>query len=401
MNAKLTKLSVARIKPPKSGRLEVWDSTLPAFGLRITSAGARSYVVALRKPGAKHPSRIKVGEANRMALADARERARELMADPGALEAREQAKADDADTTVATVAEEFIRRHVLANRRERSAKDAAAQLRREFVAYHRDQPIRGIGRRDILEALDRVTDRGHAITANRLLANLRKFFGWCMDRDIIAASPVAGIKRPAKERSRDRVLENAEIAAIWSACDAMGYPFGPFVKLLIVTAQRRDEVAHMAWPDIDLDKRLWTLPREIVKSDRAHEVPLSDLALEIIADLPRIGEGWAFPANRVSSANPISGFSKFKVKLDQLSGVENWRLHDLRRSAASGMARLGQPPHLVAALLNHAPAATMGVTAVYNRHRYGDEKRAALDAWGLEVARIIERGGAEVIALRA
>ena len=395
MRKKLTEMAVARIKPPQSGRLEVWDAHLPAFGLRITAAGARSYVVALRKPGAKHPSRLKVGEPGRMALADARNRARELMADPGALAPTENQTEND---TVASVAEEFIQRHVLANRRERSGSDAAAQLRREFVAYYRDQPIQSIGRRHILAALDRVTDRGHAIAANRLLANLRKFFGWCLERGIVDASPVAGIKRPSKERSRDRILDHDEIAAIWTACDRLGYPFGPFTKLLLVTAQRRDEVAHMAWPD--LDRRLWTLPREITKPDRVHEVPLSDLAIEIISSLPRIGDSWVFPANRVSSTRPISGFSKFKPKLDQLSGVQEWRLHDLRRSAASGMARLGHPPHVVAAVLNHSPGSTQGITAVYNRYGYSTEKRAALDAWAREIERVIGRGENKVIAIR-
>jgi integrase len=394
MRQKLTELSVARLKPPKTGRLEVWDSILPAFGLRIMPTGAKSYVVALRRAGTRHPSRIKLGEPPAMALADASAKARELMADPGTLAERERARAD----TVETVAEDFIQRHVLANRRARSANEAAAQLRREFVAPYRDQPITTIGRREILAALDRVTDRGHGIAANRLLGNLRKFFGWCVERGIVEASPVAGMKRPAKERSRD--LDDAELAAIWGACDAMSYPFGPFVKLLIVTAQRRNEVTHMAWHDLDLDRRLWTLPAALTKADRVHEVALLDLALEIIAALPRLGNRWLFPANRVRSVNPISGYSKAKGKLDRLSGVESWRFHDLRRTAASSIARLGHPPHVVASVLNHSPGASQGITAVYDRYRYTDEKCAALDAWGREVERIIGRGEAKVIALR-
>ena len=397
MRKKLTELSVSRIRSPKSGRLEVWDTTLPAFGLRITSTGARSWVVAIRKPGAKHPARVKVGKPGNISLSEARVRARGIMADPSAL--APGPKTLDQDDTVASVAEQFIGRHVFANRRERSAKDAASQLRREFVAYHPDQLIQSIGRRHILAALDRVTDRGYAIAANRLLANLRKFFGWCLERGILEASPVAGIKRPAKERSRDRVLDHDELAAVWHACDRMAYPFGSFVQLLMATAQRRDEVAHMAWGDVDLERRLWTLPREITKADRAHEVPLSDLAMEIISNLPRISDSWVFPANRVSSTRPISGFSKFKPKLDQLCGVQEWRLHDLRRSAASGMARLGHPPHVVTAVLNHSPGATQGITAVYNRYEYSDEKRAALDAWSREVERIIGRSEAAVIRL--
>jgi integrase len=155
----------------------------------------------------------------------------------------------------------------------------------------------------------------------------------------------------------------------------------------------------VAWPDLDLESRLWMLPRELVKADRAHEVPLSPLALEILDGLPRIGEGLVFPANRHGSANPVSGFSRAKARLNQLSGVTGWRLHDLRRTAASAMAGLGHPPHVVAAVLNHAPASTHGITAVYVRHRYGDEKRAALGAWARELERVLGRGEAKVVAL--
>jgi integrase len=195
------------------------------------------------------------------------------------------------------------------------------------------------------------------------------------------------------------VLVQDELAAVWRACDALGWPFGPLVQLLIVTAQRRDEVARMAWPDLDLERRLWTLPRKLTKADRVHDVPLSGLALEIIEGLPRIGDGLAFPANRARSTRPVSGFSKAKARLDRLSGVAGWRLHDLRRTAASEMARLGHPPHVVAAILNHSPGSTQGITAIYNRHRYGDEKRIALAAWGRELERVLGRGDAKVVAL--
>lgn len=394
MKKKLTELAVARLKPPASGRLEVWDTTLPGFGLRLTAAGRRSYVVALRKPGAKHPSRLKVGEPGEISLADARAQARELMANPVSVPTPKTA-------TVAEAVEEFVARHVAPNRRERSGREAAAQLRREFVAYHSAVPIQAIRRPDILAALDRVTDRGSAIAANRLRANLARFFGWAADRGHIEASPVAGVRAPARERSRDRVLTPGELAAVWEACDRLAWPFGPLVQLLAITAQRRDEVAHLAWPDLDLAAHLWTLPRELAKADRVHEVPLAPLAMEIVASLPRISDGLVFPARKLASDRPVSGFSKVKARLDQLSGVTDWRLHDLRRTAASGMARLAHPPHVVAAVLNHAPGSVMGVSAVYVRHRFADEKRAALDAWAREIERVIlGRGEPKVVTLR-
>jgi integrase len=261
-----------------------------------------------------------------------------------------------------------------------------------------DRPIRDITRRDVIELLDRTADRA-PIRANRVLAWTRRLFGWALERDIVNASPVAGIRAPTREVARDRVLEPAELAAIWRASEAMGWPFGPILQLLAVTAARKGEIVNMRWQDLDLERHLWTVPSEMTKAGRLHEVPLSDLAMEIIGGLLRIGD-LVFPARKAGSTNPVSGFSKIKVRLDQMSGVENWRVHDLRRTAASGMARLGHAPHVVAAVLNHSPGSTMGITAVYNRHRYGDEKRAALDAWGREIECIIGRREGNVVALR-
>jgi integrase len=392
---RLTELTVARAKSPKEGRLELWDTTLPAFGLRLTASGRRSWIAAIRKPGAQHPVRVKLGEPPLMSLATARDKARAMLQDPGGMiEQHERAKLE----TVQAMLEQFIERHH--KPRNRRWQEVRQILLRELADWQH-RPIRDIGRRDVLEVLDRAIDRGTPYAANRLLAYVRKMFNWCLERGIVDTSPVANIKAPAKERSRDRVLEDEELASIWNACDGLGWPWRDLVRLLIVTGQRRDEVAHMAWPDLDLERRLWMLPRELTKADRAHEVALSELAVEILAGMPRLSNGLVFPANRHGSRNPVSGFSGMKRRLDKLCGVVGWRLHDLRRTAASGMARLGHPPHVVTAILNHSPGSTMGITAVYNRHRYADEKRAALDAWSREVERIIGRNEAEVIALRS
>jgi integrase len=392
MQAKLTELSVARIKPPKSGRLEIWDSTLPAFGLRITAAGARSYVVALRKPGAKHPSRIKVGEVGSMSLADARTRARALMNDPHALEPHEQAPPD----TVAAIVAEHIERHQ--KPRNRAWKEVERVLVRELKPWA-NRPIREITRRDVRDLLRDIVDRGSPYMANRTLAHVRKLFGWAMDEEYVTASPVAGVKAPAGETSRDRVLEPAELAAIWRACDALGWPFGPLVRLLIVTGQRIGEVTAMRWEHLDVARAEWRLPSEAVKTKRAHAVPLSPLALEIIASLPRVGDGLVFPANRVSSVNPVSGFSKIKARLDRLSGVTGWRYHDLRRSVATGLQRLGVRLEVTEAVLGHVSGSRAGIVGVYQRHEYGPEKRQALDTWARELERIIGRGEAQAVAL--
>jgi integrase len=392
---KLTDLAVRKLGAPASGRVEHFDTLLPSFGLRITTAGTKSWVVLTHVRG--RLKRVTLGRWPTLGLADARDQARKVIADAqggkAPLSGRARRQAIDGDT-VRDVLAEYVARHQRGKGR-RSWQKVERVLTRELGPWL-DRPLAEVARRDVIELVDRIADRGAPVMANRTLASVRAMLAWAADRGIIEASPAARIRAPGAEVARDRVLAPGELAAVWQACDGLGWPFGPIVRLLALTAQRRDEVARMAWPDLDLERRLWTLPRALTKADRLHEVPLSGLALEVIESLPRVGAGLLFPANRRGEARPVSGFSKAKARLDRLSGVSGWRIHDLRRTAASEMARLGHPPHVVAAILNHSPASTQGITAIYNRHRYGDEKRLALAAWGREVERITGRGGVVV-----
>jgi integrase len=397
---RLTELAVEKMRPPKTGRIERFDALLPSFGLRVSSSGIKTWMVMTRVHGTL--KRITLGRWPTLSLAQARDRARKVIEDAQEgrtpLSGRACRRELDGDTVAAVLAE-YIARYQR-GRGKRCWREVERTLTRELTAAGwMNRPLATIARRDVIELLDRIVDRGAGIMANRTLAYLRKMLAWAVERDVIQASPAAGVKGPGESHERDRVLEREELRAIWQGCDALGWPFGPLIQLLTITAQRRDEVAHMAWPALDLERKLWTLPRELTKADRVHEVPLSPLAIEIIAGLPRLGDGLLFPANRRGSKDPVSGFSKAKARLDRLAGVTGWRLHDLRRTAASSMAAAGHPPHVVAAVLNHAPAATHGITAVYIRHRYGDEKRHALDAWARELERVIGRGEAKVIAL--
>jgi integrase len=404
---KLTELAIAKMRSPKTGRIERFDALLPSFGLRITASGIKTWFVMTRVHGKL--KRITLGRWPTLSLAQARVQARKVIEDASQgktpLSGRGRRQATTDGDMVAAVLADYVARYQREKGR-RSWQQVEQTLTRELTAAGwMDRPLATIARRDVIELLDRIVDRGASTMANRTLAYLRKMLSWAVQRGIIEASPADGIGAPGKEHERDRVLDRAELSAIWQACDALGWPFGPLVRLLIVTAQRRDEVAHMAWPDLDLERRLWTLPRELTKADRAHEVPLSPLAVEIIEGLPRLGNRLVFPANRTRSTNPVSGFSKAKARLDveiarvNAGALKPWRLHDLRRTAASEMARLGHPPHVVAAVLNHAPAATHGITAIYVRHRYGDEKRQALAAWAREIERVLGRAEAKVVAL--
>jgi integrase len=232
------------------------------------------------------------------------------------------------------------------------------------------------------------------VTANRVLACVRKLFAWAASRDIIATSPCAGVKPPTPETARDRVLGDGELRDIWSACDRVGWPFGPMVKLLMLTAQRRDEVAEMRWTEIDFENLTWMLARERVKNDQMHAVPLSDTVLKILEALPHI-KGDADFVFTTTGCNPIAGFSRAKERLDDAiaesrgAALEHGTFHDLRRTAASGMARLGINLPVIEKVLNHSSGSFAGIVGVYQRYNFSDEKKVALDTWGKFVEELV------------
>ena len=236
-------------------------------------------------------------------------------------------------------------------------------------------------------------------------------FNWAVERGRLPASPMAGMKPPTRERPRDRTLTDDELRWLWQACDACEWPFGPLVKLLLLTAQRRDEVANLEWAELDLGGRVWTMPRHKAKNDRAHEIQLSDAAIEVLNSIPQVGTGIIFTTTGETS---VSGFSRAKRRLDaamlaakreelgaKCEPIPNWVLHDLRRTAATGMARLNFPPHVVDKVLNHVSGTIRGVAAVYNRFEYLDERRAALEAWGRYVSNLVAPAPANVVRFRS
>jgi integrase len=198
----------------------------------------------------------------------------------------------------------------------------------------------------------------------------------------------------------DRVLSDDELRLVWRGCEVAGWPFGDLIRLLLLTAQRLGEVSTMRWRDLDLERALWTVPAEVAKNGIANEVPLSPPAIAILAGLPPLGrEGFVFPA-LTGSGNPVSGFSKAKARLDrEVAARTPWRLHDLRRTAASRMAQLAILPHVIEKILNHKSGTFAGVAGIYNRFGYGPEKRQALDAWAAHLQRLIDPPVAQVIAI--
>jgi integrase len=232
-------------------------------------------------------------------------------------------------------------------------------------------------------------DRGAAVGANRVFAQLRKMSGWALSRGLIERSPCEGIDKPSSETKRDRVLDDRELALVWRGCEAIGFPFGPLTHLLILTGQRRGEVAGMAYSELDLEGAIWTLPAARVKNKRQHAVSLSPQALALLRNMPRI-VGSDFVFSTTGNTAP-SGFSNAKEHLDATllklnpQPLAPWTLHDLRRSVASGMARLGVQLHVIERVLNHVSGTFGGIVSVYQKHSYADEMRAALDLWAAHI----------------
>jgi integrase len=230
----------------------------------------------------------------------------------------------------------------------------------------------------------------------------------------VAANPCTGVWRPGPPPARERVLTPAELRAFWAATDRVGEPFGAALKLLLLTGARRDEVAGMRKQELSEDGATWTLPGERTKNHRAHVVPLPPLAQRILADVPHIEGPFVFTT---TGKKPISGFSRMKARLDGLMlaaaqeqakaagrvpdavSIPPWRVHDLRRSAATGMAELGIAPHIVEACLNHVSGARAGVAGVYNRATYAAEKETALMRWAAHVEALVSGQPSNVVSL--
>jgi integrase len=377
-----------------------------------------------RLPGDPKVRRHTIPFAKYPKVVDARDQAREIMreAEKGNDPAAKPEAPRKADT-VQTLAAAFIERH--AKQKNRSWKTTEQLLDRHVVAAWGDRQADSITGRDVRELLDKLMGRGHPIASNRTLAAVRKMFGWAVEEEILTASPAGNIKPRGVENERDRVLTDDELTRLWQAADKKGGTVGAFLKMLMLTAQRRDEVARMRWSDIAFDRPIteirderevetgkatvWTLPREATKGDRSHEVPLSPQAVAVLRSLPRVGQHvFTTRADR-----PISGYSKIKAAIedkltelakeaagpddDEAPAMADWRFHDLRRSAATGMARLGVPTSTISRVLNHKEG---GVTKIYNRYSYLGEKREAMDRWARKVQSLVSPAPDNVVPLR-
>ena len=401
----LTALSVNNAKPDPKRRVEITDGVTPGLRLVVQPSGSKSW--AFRYEVAGRPTKVTFGPASgpgALSLAEAREQAGQARrglnagADPAAerkavkVAAIARVEAEAPNDLVEDVVEQFIEKYAKVETRESSWRETKRILDREVVPLWKGRRLSSLDDRDVLGLLDIIVDRGSPIMANRVFAAVRKMCGWAVKRRIVDANPCDRVEPPSSEKSRDRVLKDDELARVLHAADELGWPFGVMFKMLALTAARRDEVAEMRWGEVDLDKALWTIPRERVKTDSAHEVPLSAPVLSLLRAAPNSpkadqkaarAKDFVFTTNDRTS---ISGFSRAKARLDVIVAADGapltpWRTHDLRRTAATGMARLGVALPTTEKVLNHTSGTFGGIVGVYQRHGYENEKRDALDRW--------------------
>ncbi len=269
-------------------------------------------------------------------------------------------------------------------RRATERKDAVKRLiDKDVTPQWKYRQVPDLGRRDVLDIIDAVVDRGSPITARRLHAYLHRFFNWCAGRGIIAANPMLNMEKPGSETARDRVLRGGELADVWKAAVSLGWPFGDAIRLLILTGARRQEIAGLRWAEIHNGSI--ELPGDRTKNAEPHTIPLSTAVQTILAHAPRIAKS-EFVLTTNGTA-PISGWTKTKAEIDKSAGIAPWTIHDLRRTASTGMNELGTDPHIVEAVLGHK---VKGVAGVYNKAKYEAAKRIALEAWGAHVTALVE-----------
>jgi integrase len=391
---RITQAAVEKMRPPATGRIEYWDTTLPGFGLRVAPAGRKTWQCIYRVNGKQ--IRETLGTLATVPKVDeARALARHSMqkAGQGINPAAERLVAERA--SLAATIDRYLERYAVKRMRPDYYKETKRTLDRDVKPGLGGKPIGEVTRRDVRELLEAVVDRGSPSHANHVLAYLRAMMGWAVANDIIAVNPCEGLPKPSKPIERDRTLGDDEIGIFWAGCDSIAHAFGPFFKMLLLTGQRRGELAGARWREFDFDKALWTIPATRVKNNKPHLVHLSPLAIEILTAQPRIGNSdLVFTTN---GDRPLAGFEGARLRLDAAirecgADVAPFTLHDLRRSAATGMAALGIAPHVVDRVLNHVSGAIRGVARIYNRFEYIDERRVALDAWSRHVAKLVGLG---------
>jgi integrase len=419
----LTDKFVRNVTPKGNGRDEYLDALVPQLMLRVSASGHKSFALLARYPGYKNPTRRLLGtyydgdpavlaeddpdildrNGAALSLAEAREKARYWLGliargrDPGA-EKKAAARASRqqeagrqaaAATAFERVAAAWVTRKVSGLKHELKI---GRIIERDFTSRWQGRPIATITRDEARAAVRAIEARGAGWQAYSALGHLRQLLGWASECGEFGefTSPLQGVKPGAwidfKMQPRERVLDDDEVRRVWHAAAQMEYPWGPAIQLLMLTGQRLREVADLSWPEVDIARKVITIPGERMKGKAAHQIPLAPAALALLQGLPRFNGG-EYVFSLKGGTRPVGGFDRVKVRLDEASGVSSWRLHDLRRTARTGFSALPFDNRVREAVLDHRPC---GIERVYNRHDYYSEKLQLLTAWEGRLLAIVE-----------
>lgn len=417
---KISKSAVDAVQPQE--REEVyWDDRFAGFGLKVTPTGSKVYIyryrVALPGHAAKTaPKKYTIGKHGELTPDQARRRAQELAAivasgvDPreqemAALLAKQEAirhdrelRLQENDLAFDRIAAQWLEHYEHEKgRRPSSVTMAQLVVRRYLQPKFGNTPITQLAHKDLQAVIDAIPLNKRAMRRN-VFAYASVLFGWAARRQYIPANPLTSMEKPQAPISRDRVLDDAELLNVWKATELLPSPWGAFYRLLILTGQRKSEVAGMEWSELSRSTAMWTIPADRAKNKSPHLVPLS---ASVVAELDSLAGEQDWPkvgyAITTTGRTPISGFSKAKRMLDeQIAELgegkqpSHWRVHDLRRTVATGLQRLGVRFEVTEAVLNHISGAKGGIAGVYQRHDWAEEKRAALDAWANYLAHLLE-----------
>jgi integrase len=429
--APITKRTVDAAKPAVAEYV-VWDDggkeTVKGFGLKVTPAGSKIYLYQYRlaRPGAADqtpPRKYTIGKHGNLTPDQARTRAKQLaaMVDQGidprqteldALATKDEAKRQneerakqDGELAFEKVASRWLEHYEIGHR-PRSYGQAKLVIDKHLTPTLRGKPLPAITRNNIQAILDGIPARQLA-SRRTVYAYASIFFGWALQRGYVAESPLLSMEKPKAPKSRDHVLTDHELASVWRATETLRAPLGAFYRVLMLTGQRREEAAGMTWADLDRASATWIIPAEKAKNGVAHIVPLASAVVEELDRLAlavRVkakedspdGKRWpkVGPVMSIKGTVALSCFSQAKTALDiavakDAGAIKPWRVHDLRRTLATGLQRLGVRFEVTEAVLNHVSGAKGGVAGVYQRHDWASEKRAALDAWATHVERLL------------
>ena len=380
---------------PEGGRVDYPDAIVPGLALRVSSNGHKSYVFIARFPlNPKNPTRRVIAEVGRITLEQARQLARDWQeliirgVDPKTEEARGRAQVERQKVnTFGMVANAFLERH---GSKLAKVADMRKSLLIDFGSRWADRPVVDIRAEEVAAAVREIVGRGSPYQAHNALGYLRRMYNWAIGTHEfgVEMSPVERLRPKdliGKREVRERVLTDAELRAVWEGAAHMGYPYGPLIRLLILTGQREREIADMSWPEIDTNTALLTVPARRMKGDRLHAVPLCGDAMALLDALPFFNSG-PFVFTTTSGEKPVNGFSKAKNRIDAICGVTGWKFHDLRRTVRTHFSALPVQDIVRELVIAHAKP---GLHKVYDQHAYLAEKRECLDLWEARLRSIL------------